>query len=110
MMLRWSSRTPRSSSSLSSVSVSSSEGLISSSPASCCDDMTTHKEAGVKRAVSQPIPAAADHMTDKGKKKSMINYGPELLSLTVTSVRVAWVRAPHTFVRSESHQKELQSC
>lgn len=30
MMLRWSSRTPRSSSSLSSVSVTSSEGLMSS--------------------------------------------------------------------------------
>ena len=36
MMLRWSSRTPRSSSSLSSVSVTSSLGLMSSSPVGCC--------------------------------------------------------------------------
>lgn len=36
MMLRWSSRTPRSSSSLSSVSVISSLGLMSSSPVGCC--------------------------------------------------------------------------
>lgn len=35
MMLRWSSRTPRSSSSLSSVSVTSSDGLMSSSPVCC---------------------------------------------------------------------------
>lgn len=38
MMLRWSSRTPRSSSSLSSVSVTSSLGLMSSSPWCCCED------------------------------------------------------------------------
>lgn len=38
MMLRWSSRTPRSSSSLSSVSVTSSVGLMSSSPVWCYDN------------------------------------------------------------------------
>lgn len=38
MTLRWSSRTPRSSSSLSSVSVTSSVGLMSSSPGCCYKD------------------------------------------------------------------------
>jgi len=45
MMLRWSSRTPRSSSSLSSVSVTSSVGLMSSSPRWCYENRKKNIES-----------------------------------------------------------------